>query len=113
MAKIVGAPHPRPSPDVVKAAREAVKKAMVSRALAVAAQCKIVVDAMAALEKLQREVEDVDVEGCSCYCAAEEIGVLSDAFGSFVPDGVNGDFKAVGRTMEVVRLNALRLAVDE
>jgi F-type H+-transporting ATPase subunit epsilon len=78
MARIVSAPYPRPCPDVIKAARLRVKKAMASRALAVAAQCRIVVDALAALEKLQREVEEVDLEGCSCYCAAGEIGVLSN-----------------------------------
>ena len=114
MARIASAAHRHHQrPEVIDAARARVRNAMVSRALAVAAQCTIVVEAMAALEKLQREVEDV---GFDATCGIESISSgleLSDMIGSFVPCGVtNVDFEAVGRSMDIVRLNALRLVME-
>ena len=61
----------------LQAARERVKKALVERAAAVETQCKVIVEAMAVLRKLQEEVKE---EAGSDYDDDDEL--------EFVPERV-------------------------
>ena len=94
----------------IKDARKRVKKALVERAAQVATHCKVIVETLASLRKLQAEVRAVDVERYGIRGERSSEAEFSDLSGEFI---VERKFISMESTAEEALSNAERLIAED